>query len=114
MPSRFGYAAEKLGLARSVLMLPHPRGEAASIAGAFATCDMGLKGIPHDELDDDARDWVRTLEALMETTGIDGPTDRVRWGLRAETLSEEEKSEVSRVVDELADWFRRESANEHR
>lgn len=112
MPSRFSYAAEKLGVARSTLMLPHPRGEAASITDAFLLCEMGLKGIPLDELDDDARDWVVALEELMDTTGVDGPPGRETWRLWAETFSEEEKREVSRVVDELADWFRRESTNE--
>ena len=33
MDTKFSYAAEKLGAARRILMLPHPSGEPSSLAG---------------------------------------------------------------------------------
>lgn len=39
---KFGYSAEKFSDARRSLMLPHPQGEAQSIADAFFECDSGL------------------------------------------------------------------------
>ena len=86
-------------------MLPHPRGEAESIVGAFHECTLGLHDIRPEHLDDSARDWVRQLEGLMDDQGISDPGGLGTWHLKAEKLSEAEKFSVSRVIDELAHWF---------
>jgi hypothetical protein len=108
MRLRFSYAAEKFGAARRGLMLPHPKGESQSVAGAFHECSLGLKDLPRQALDENARKWVGELEELMNTDGI--PEDsRGAWYMKAERLTVEEKFTLSGVVDELADWFDREN-----
>lgn len=105
--SRFPYASEKFSAARAILMLPFPEGEAAAIAAAFHECHLGLDKLPAEQLDEAARDWINTLRGLMSTDEISDPQARGTWTLKAERLSEDEKSSLSRVVDELAHWFRR-------
>lgn len=112
MPSHFRYAAEKFAAARRSLMLPHPRGESQSIASAFHECFLGLKDLPRNALDANARKWVGELDELMNTDGV--PEDpRGTSYMKAERLSVEEKFTLSSVVDELADWFDREDENAH-
>ena len=53
---KFAYPAEKLSAARRILMIPHPRGEAESIANAFHECSLGLHDLKRNELDDKARE----------------------------------------------------------
>lgn len=101
----YGYPAEKFRTARRILMAPHPNGEADSFARAFHECDLGLRDVCSDDLDDNARSWVRTIRQTMDTTGIDDPQGRGKWFIKAERLSIEEKSRFSSAVDELADWF---------
>jgi hypothetical protein len=103
--ARFNYAAEKFAAARRSLMLPHPRGEAASIADAFHECSLGLEDIEDDWLEEPARDWVNTLNHLMDTEGIEDPKGLGTHQLKAERLTESEMFDLSRVVDELAWWF---------
>lgn len=102
---KFPYQAEKFSAARSCLMLPHPKGEAESIAHAFHECHLGLHDLRRDNLDDNARNWLAKLEALMDTTGLEDPSGRGLWAVKAERLTVDEKLELSRVVDELAAWF---------
>lgn len=99
------YPAEKLAAARRILKAPHPNGEADSFAHAFHECDLGLRDMRAEDLDDSARSWLRTIKQAMDTTGIDDPQGRGRWFVKAEKLSIEEKSRFSSAVDELADWF---------
>lgn len=99
------YQYEKLSSARSALMLPHPHGEAESIAHAFHECQLGLDHLNRDELDDYAREWVSKLENLMDTSDLSDPTKKGLWEIKAETLSVEDKFELSHVVNELAHWF---------
>jgi hypothetical protein len=103
--SPYGYASEKFSNARHSLMLPHPRGEAASIAAALMDCDLGLRDIKPEHLDDSAAALVRTLNKLMDDSGISDPDGIGTFQLRAEQLTEEDQRELSRVVDELAYWF---------
>lgn len=105
--SPFPYAAEKFAAARRALMIPHTRGEASSIASALHECSLGLSEIIPDDLDDDARTWVRRIEEFMDTTGIDDPTGRGTLEIKAESLGEKEKFDLSRAIDELAFWFDR-------
>jgi hypothetical protein len=105
---KFGYQLEKFSAARSALMLPHPRGESESIASAFHACSLGLHGLELDSLDDNVRDWIRKVEAFMDTAGLSNPDGRGLWVIKADSLTEEQKFELSRVVDELAHYFDRE------
>lgn len=101
----YAYPSEKLSVARRSLMLPHPRGEAESIAGAFEECSHGLHDLRNEDLDDNARRWVATIKELMDTSGIQDPSGRGTFVIKAERLTEEQKFELSRVIDELAHWF---------
>lgn len=86
-------------------MLPHPRGESESIVGALHECMLGLHDIKPDHLDDSARDWVRTLEEMMDDTGIVDNSGGGTWLLKADSLTEGDKFALSDAVDELAHWF---------
>jgi hypothetical protein len=46
-----------------------------------------------------------SAEELMNTDGLNDPSDRGLWKVKAEQLSNDEKIGLSRVVDELAHWF---------
>lgn len=105
MPSPYNYAAEKFDSARHSLMLPHPGGEARSVADAFAECMHGLRDIKPGDLDESAADWVRTLNGLMDAQNILDPNGVGTFQLKAENLTMQEKLSLSRVVDELAHWF---------
>ncbi len=105
----FSYAAVRLSEARQALMAPHPLGEAASYTAAFHGCASVLDSvwpIPRDELDPQARAWVATIEGVMDTTGIEDPTGRGTFAIRADQLTNDEKREFSAALDGLADWFR--------
>jgi hypothetical protein len=103
----YSHAAERFAAARRSLMLPFPNGEAAGIVGAFTECRLGLRELPRHELEDPAAGWLRTLDALMNTEGINDPMGSGAFKLKALRLTNAEKSDLSRVVDELAQWFRR-------
>ena len=102
---KYRYPAEKLSAARRALMLPHPLGEAVSVAGAHFEFSIGMRGLTSDDLDDNAQGWVRTIERVMDLKGIDDPTGKGTANIRAEQLSDEEKADFSRCVDELAWWL---------
>lgn len=102
---KYSYQAEKFAAARSALMLPHPKGEAASIASAFHECHLGLHQIDRSQLDDNAKDWLATLDALMDASGLADSHGKGLWQIKAETLTVNDKFELSRIVDELAHWF---------
>ena len=104
----FSYQAEKFSAARRSLMLPHVKGEAQSIASAFHECSLGLLDLPTDDLDEYVRDWLNQLKDLMDTSGIDDTSGLGNWALKAEQMTADQKFELSRVIDELADWFERE------
>lgn len=109
MNKGFSYAAEKLSAARRSLMLPHSQGEAGSIASSFHECSLGLKDIQDEDLDDFAREWVAKIKELMDTKEISDPSDRGAWHIKAEQLTVDQQYELSRSVDELAFWFKRNS-----
>ena len=88
-------------------MLPHPKGEATSIADAFHECSLGLHKIDRSGLDDNARPWVIKLEELMDTTDLADPNDVGTWTVKAEQLTLDQKFELSRIIAELAHWFDR-------
>ena len=106
---RFSYQGEKLSQARSSLMLPHPMGEARSLALAFELCSRAFHQFDTERLQDDtARVWMETIKRLMDTTGVEDPTGEGTYFQRARRMTEEEKREFSNAVDELASWFNRE------
>ncbi|MEE8380722.1 MAG: hypothetical protein V3R78_02435 [Thermodesulfobacteriota bacterium] len=102
---KYTYASEKFATARRSLMLPHPDGDTKSIADAFAECSHGLHNINRDDFDDATRESVRKLEELMGTTGLDDPLHRGLYTIKAERLSLDQKTELSKEVDYLATWF---------
>ena len=102
---KYANSAQKLAVARSNLMLPHPDGEANSIMHAFHECSLGLLNLDRNVLDDSVRAWLSRLDELMNTDDIEDPSGRGLWMVKAETLSTEEKIELSNIVDELASWF---------
>lgn len=101
------YPCEKLSAARHILMLPHPNGEEESILHAFHECSLALENIDNDTLDDSQREWVRNLQDFIDTVGLEDPDGKGLWRVKAEALTESEKFELSRVVDELATSLRR-------
>ena len=102
---RYAYPAEKFAAARRILMVPHPKGEAYSIAVAFHECELGLGDMQPDDFDDDAKRWVSTVTSLMDTTGIDDQHGRGTAFIKAESLSVDEQSQFAHAIDSLADWF---------
>ena len=102
---RYSYAAEKFAAARRCLMLPHSRGEAASIADAFHECHLGLHELDRAELDDSADSWLRKLDALMDVSELASQGDGGQWQQKAETFTTDQKLELSILIDELAYWF---------
>ena len=110
---RFVYQSEKLAAARQCLMLPHPKGEADSIACAFSECSLAFRNFDVQAVQsDDARKCIETIQQMMNTTGINDPEGRGKYFIKAEQLSVTERSELSIAVDELAYWFRREFEGE--
>jgi hypothetical protein len=87
-------------------MLPHPDGEAASIAEAFEECRAGLEVLPTD-LEEDARAYIDTINETMGKTGIEDPYDRGTNTVKAEQLTPEQKYEFRAAVDELASYLNR-------
>lgn len=109
---KYAYQAEKLSLARNSLMLPHPQGEAKSIASAFNACSLGFHEMDRKGLDANARRWVKKIEGFMDTKGIEDPEGIGTHELEARTLTEDEQRELSQAIDELAHWFDREAWGE--
>jgi hypothetical protein len=102
---KYPYQAEKFAKARRALMLPHPIGQADSIARAFHECHLGLHRLDRRQLDDNARDWLVKLDRCMDTSGLADRHSKGLWQIKAETLTESEKMGLSQIVDELAHWF---------
>jgi hypothetical protein len=102
---KFAYQAEKFATARRSLMLPHPKGEVQSITDAFIECSHGLKNLRSEDLDDSARCSVRKLKELMDSSGLEDPTHRGWFAMKAEQLTLDQKFELSEEINYLATWF---------
>ena len=102
---KYVYVSEKFAAARRDLMLPHPNGDTTAIVDAFAECSHGLHDINRDDFDNAARESVRKLEVLINGSGLDDPLGRGLYTVKAERLSLDQKAELSREVDYLANWF---------
>lgn len=105
--TKYSYQVEKFSGARRALMLPHPGGEDTSIAHAFLACHHGLAELDRSGLDADARTWVARLEEFMDSTDLPDPDEIGTFRVKARLMTTDEKHELSRIVDELAHWFRR-------
>ena len=103
---RVSYQAEKFSVARSCLMLPHPQGEEASIASAFAEIDHGLHRfeVP-DDFSDEGVTLLRKLKQLMSTEGLSDPHQEGLYTIRARGMNVDERHTLSRLVDDLAFLF---------
>jgi hypothetical protein len=99
------YQSEKLNQARRALMLPHAKGEAASIAAAFLEIDLALHHFDETSVESYARDKILRLRQLMDTSGKQHGSETGAWQAKAKAFSTEEKLEVSNLVDQLAWWF---------
>ena len=100
------YAAEKFSAARSELTIPASGGELASIVCAFHECSLGLMNLDRIGIqDNDALNWLRKLDDLMNTSGLEDPDEKGLYQVKAESLSKEDKVELARVIDKLASWF---------
>lgn len=100
------YQAEKFSVARSCLMLPHTRGEAASIANAFHEIDLGLHRfeVPSD-FSEAGVTMLRDLKQLMSLEGLSDPNQEGLYTIRARAMSVDEQAQLSRLVDELTFLF---------
>jgi hypothetical protein len=92
----FCYPMEKFTMARRLLMLPHPLGEAAAIESAVHECQLGLQQLPEEVVDEDTRERIRRLKAVIDAARIE----------EAE-LSVVQQRELSDLVDALAEVFTR-------
>ena len=97
------YFSEKLDVARTALMLPHTRGEAASVAECFHNCALAFDNLP-TSLDSDAQRWISTIREKMDVGGLSDPDGRGLWQVKAERLTTDDLLELSEAVDELASW----------
>ena len=102
---KYSYQAEKFSSARRALMLPHAKGETASIADAFAECVFGTTKLELGDLDDNAKELLRKLNELIDPVGLKDPANRGFYAIKAEKLTIEQRRELSALVDELATWF---------
>lgn len=91
---KFDYQAEKLISARSALMLPHPKTESESLDNAYLECVQAFQGFNFNSLDGDVKQDVIKLRELMGS-----------YLAKGRTLTLEEQTDFSRLVDELATWF---------
>jgi len=110
MPAtRYSYQSEKLNQARSCLMLPLPGAEVGRVVAAFELCHRAFNAFDVARIDDeDARAWVEAIKGFMDTSGLVDPSNRGLWFIKAEQLSQDDKSELCRGVDALANYFDRE------
>jgi hypothetical protein len=102
------YAGEQFHMARRHLMLPHPEGEAQSVATAFLETNVGLRRVRDEYLDGHARGWIRTIRTLMDQTAIVGGAEGTAI-VRARGLVAEERRQFADAVDQLAGWCDRAS-----
>jgi hypothetical protein len=111
--SEYLYVAEKFRSASHCLQLPHPEGEARSIAHALfestlALHDLGERVVPGDP----AREWIERLRELVDTSAVEDPSGLGVYFLKAQGFSVGEKYELRDTINELARWAEEKSRNE--
>ncbi|QTN32521.1 hypothetical protein HZ994_09330 [Akkermansiaceae bacterium] len=63
--------------------------------------------LDRESLDEDALEWVATIEQAMDTTGVTAVGEEGLWQAKAKRLTTDDLLDLSRAVDELAHWFAR-------
>lgn len=101
----YGYPFEKFSAARRALALAQPDGEHQSVVSAFQECRAGLHRMNRSKLDENTRALIYALECFMNTEGVSVSAGESAWAVKAKSLSADERSEIARLVDELAHWF---------
>ena len=101
----YSFPAEKFSLARDALMQPHPDGQHAALEAALIECRVGLHRMNRSKLDSTTRSQIFTLEGFMDSTGFSAVDGESAWTVRLKGLSDQERSEIFRLVDELANFF---------
>ncbi len=103
--TKWAYLSEKFETARRGLMAPNPSGEAESFVAALHECQLGLRNVNVNDLDDDVKRWMKTLEEAFDDTGVEDTDGRGTWIHKMESLETEELSRISDAVNGLATWF---------
>jgi hypothetical protein len=106
----YSFPAEKFSIARDALMQPHPDGEHAAVQTALIECRIGLHRMNRSKLDSTIRAQIFTLESFLDSTGFSDADGDSAWTVKLKSLSDEERSEIFRLVDELAKFFAGEGA----
>ena len=107
MYTLYAYQLQKFAAARSSLMLPFAD-ESEAIAGAFNSCDAGLKTLDRNLITDGAMlRRLREIDDALDITQVGDLHGYGMWRLNAKKMTEEEKRNFSRNVDECANWFAR-------
>lgn len=104
---KFEYQREKLITAQSLLQLPHPGEEGKFIADAFGECQLALSDLKKKtlELDDDLKDLIAELEGIMDSSALTDPYNEGMNNIKAKTLSVQDKSSLSSIINDLVSWF---------
>ena len=106
MKGMFAYQSQRLNQARSSLMLPHPRGEEQSIADALHSCSLAFNKLNMAQVPDlNATDWIQKIRDYMDTTGVTDQTSEGTFVHKARQMTQDERMEFSRIVNDLAHWF---------
>ena len=103
----YGYLSEKFAAARSCLMLPHSESDAQAIAHAFQACELGLRVLRVNELEETQRNDIATVMQIVNTDGVVAPDGRGTWFHKAASLTMREQEAFSRAIDSLASFFAR-------
>lgn len=101
----YSFPAEKFAVAREALMQPHPDGQHAALEAALIECRVGLHRMNRSKLEASIRSQIFTLEGFMDSTGFSAVDGDSAWAVRLKGLSDEERSEIFRLVDGLANFF---------
>ena len=102
------YLGQKFSEARRALMLPHPSGEAESIAAAIVACAIALdhvrSDIPGQIEDTDALHHLRTIESALPARDLGDPKGVGTALVKAQAMTEDEQRKFATAVDALANW----------
>ena len=103
----YDYPAGKFSAARQALIPPHANGEHEALTRAFLECRLGLHRMNRSKLGDDTRSRIFALECFMDTSNFSDADGESALTLKLKSLTADDKAEIFRLVDELANWFDR-------
>ncbi|MCR6666107.1 MAG: hypothetical protein NVV69_08880 [Methyloversatilis sp.] len=101
----YSFPAEKFAVARDALMQPHPDGQHVALEKALIECRVGVHRMNRSKLDSTIRSRIFKLEGFMDSTGFSDADGDSAWTVRLKSLSDEERSEIFHLVDDLANFF---------